>query len=125
MPEFTLHDVPSDIWKPFEERAARDSWHLRSLVLQLMRDYGSGQISPTVKPSPKPYSSVTNFRCPHCRNAVTINLTKGDVPWMLENGIVGCPLCAGPIPLDEQQLAELRTWSKTPTLPSDPGLPKK
>jgi len=47
MPQFVLRDVPPDLWSHFRTRAQSEGWALRSLILQLMEDYASGQVTPS------------------------------------------------------------------------------
>lgn len=49
---FELRNIQTDVWERLTARAERDGWDVRDLVTQLMRDYGSGAITPTVAPSP-------------------------------------------------------------------------
>ena len=41
---YELKDVPTDAWAAFTGRAIEQGWPVRALLLQLMRDYGHGQI---------------------------------------------------------------------------------
>lgn len=50
MPQYSLRDLPSELWRRFTERAHAERWPLRALLLQLMDDYASGTVHPTSGP---------------------------------------------------------------------------
>lgn len=54
MPSYVLRDLPPEVWEQFRARASAEGWPLRALFLELIREYASGAISPTVAPIPMP-----------------------------------------------------------------------
>lgn len=55
MPQYNLRDIPPTLWHAFTERAGREQWPLRALVLQLIQDYADGKIHPsTPRPAQMP-----------------------------------------------------------------------
>src|SRR5437868_8174824 len=50
MPQYILRDLPTEMWDKVKQRAQRDGWPLRALMLQLLDDYGAFRISPTTRP---------------------------------------------------------------------------
>ncbi len=53
MPEYTLRNLDPRLWSRFTERAARDGWPTKALLVSLMEEYASGSIDLPVPP-PKP-----------------------------------------------------------------------
>jgi len=51
MPEYTLRNVDPQLWSQFTERANREGWPTRALIVSLMEAYASGDFTP---PEPPP-----------------------------------------------------------------------
>jgi hypothetical protein len=121
MAEFTIHDIPHDVWQQLRGRAGRERWHLQGLFRQLAADYASGHIGSLSREAPPmPWNGVKDERCPHCGNAVTISLKKTDWETVLKDQAVPCPLCRKPIQLTDQELQSLDSWAKTATRDGKP-----
>jgi len=56
MPQYILRDLPPQLWTTVKQRAERDGWPLRALILRLLEDYASGRITPIAHP-PVPHPS--------------------------------------------------------------------
>jgi len=52
MPEYTLREVDPQIWSLFTERANREGWRTRALLIKLMDAYGRGDVN-IGTPAPK------------------------------------------------------------------------
>lgn len=50
MSTYILRDLPPELWEKAKQRAERDGWPLRALLLQLLDDYGAVRIHPTTRP---------------------------------------------------------------------------
>ena len=53
MPNYTIPNIPSQLWFEFRNRADDERWDMRALLLQLMEDYVSGRIRPSTPPPPR------------------------------------------------------------------------
>lgn len=47
-----LRDTPQPLWSQLQEKARRDRWPLKALILQLAQDYVDGKIAPSGAPPP-------------------------------------------------------------------------
>lgn len=45
-----LRDPPQPLWTQLQEKARRDGWSLKGLILCLIRDYVDGTITPSGRP---------------------------------------------------------------------------
>jgi hypothetical protein len=50
MPEYTLRNVDPRLWSQFTDRANREGWPTRALVVSLMEAYASGDFTPPAPP---------------------------------------------------------------------------
>jgi hypothetical protein len=64
--QYIIRDIPDDNWTRFIERADRDKWPLRALILQLVDDYGNERIGPS-QGSPEQKAEYAWLR-PHYRS---------------------------------------------------------
>src|SRR5229473_2121247 len=54
MPEYTLREVDPHVWSLFTERAGREGWPTKALLVKLMDAYGRGDVS-VGTPPPKQF----------------------------------------------------------------------
>lgn len=52
MPEYVLRNVDPELWSRFIERAKREGWPTRALIVELLEEYARGDVSPR-SPAPK------------------------------------------------------------------------
>ncbi len=52
MPEYTLRNVPPELWSRFTERANREGWPIKALIISLLEAYTNGRVTPQT-PAPK------------------------------------------------------------------------
>lgn len=52
MPEYTLRNVPPELWSRFTERANREGWPIKALIVNLLEAYANGRVTPQT-PAPK------------------------------------------------------------------------
>jgi len=45
-----LHYVPEDVWIAVQARAQREKWPLQALLVQLLKEYANGAVTPTGDP---------------------------------------------------------------------------
>jgi hypothetical protein len=50
MPEYTLRNVDPQLWSQFTDRANREGWPTRALIVSLMEAYASGDFTPAAPP---------------------------------------------------------------------------
>jgi hypothetical protein len=50
MPQYTLRDLPQDLWGRFTSKANHEHWPLRALFIQMMDDFASGRSRPKGAP---------------------------------------------------------------------------
>lgn len=50
MPEYTLRNVDPQLWSQFTERANREGWPTRALIVSLMEGYARGDFTPQAPP---------------------------------------------------------------------------
>ena len=102
-------DLPEPIWSQLQEKATREGWTLKALVIQLVEDYLDGRIAP----SRKPPQSDLKLRCAGGHEqALTTATRTGAAKWAAE-GTVPCFVCRNPIPLSAQQRDALMRWSRS------------
>ena len=102
-------DLPEPIWSQLQEKATREGWTLKALVVQLVEDYLDGRIAPSRKP---PQADLT-LRCAGGHEQALANATRtGAAKWATE-GAVPCFVCRHPIPLTPQQRDALLRWSRS------------
>ena len=61
MPQYILRDLPPRLWQDVRERAHRDGWPLRALILQLLQDFADERVTPS-GPAPMPPSGDVTLR---------------------------------------------------------------
>jgi hypothetical protein len=102
-------DLPEPLWSQLQEKANREGWTLKALVVQLVEDYLDGRIAPSRKP---PQSDLT-LRCADGHEqALTTATRTGAAKWATD-GAVPCFVCRHPIPLSQQQRDALLRWSRS------------
>lgn len=52
MPEYSLRNVPPELWSRFTERATREGWPIKALIVSLLEAYADGRVTPQT-PAPK------------------------------------------------------------------------
>jgi hypothetical protein len=50
MPEYTLRNVDPQLWSQFTDRANREGWPIRALIVGLLEAYARGEFTPTAPP---------------------------------------------------------------------------
>ena len=102
-------DLPEPLWSQLQDKATREGWTLKALVIQLVEDYLDGRIAP----SRKPPQSDLKLRCAGGHEqALTTATRAGAARWAAE-GAVPCFVCRDPIPLSPQQRDALMRWSRS------------
>src|SRR5262245_44350184 len=51
MPEYTLRNLDPRLWSQFTERATREGWRPRPLIVSLMEGYAQGDFTPSQSPA--------------------------------------------------------------------------
>ncbi len=109
MPNYILRDMPEDTWSRFKQRAQRDGWHLKALILQLLDDYGRDLISPTQAPTTRPDTGFILVTCPKGHQS-EVRFNRANAPLAAARGTVACPACGETVPLTDEQRDALETW---------------
>lgn len=52
--QYTLRDLPQDVWDGAQQRAQREGWELPGVVRRLLEDYAAGRIAPSGTPPADP-----------------------------------------------------------------------
>ena len=100
-------DLPEPLWSQLQEKANREGWTLKALVIQLVEDYLDGRIAA----SRKPPQSDLKLRCNSGHEQTLTTATRtGAARWAAE-GAVPCFVCRNPIALSPHQRDELMRWS--------------
>ena len=102
MAQYILRNLPTDLWAKLKDRATREGWPLRALLLQLVEDYVAGRVTPTEAPPPPPPGF--RVRCPVCG---TINYPRLSAAEVEETKGFMCGGCTQTIFLDERETEKM------------------
>ena len=107
-------DLPEPLWSQLQQRATREGWTLKALVIQLVEDYLDGRIAP----SRKSLRSNLKLRCASGHDQTLTAATRTAAAKWAAQGAVPCFACRQPIPLSPEQRDVLVRWSPSYAWPT-------
>ena len=75
---FVVHNIPTEVWDGVRTRAHLERWPLHALCLQLLSDYASGAVAPTIGPYGSSQFPPLNPRVPQRTAVITMRDSRDE-----------------------------------------------